>query len=419
MAREDWRPDWDEVKDIMRPIEEKEGDETPQVDLTRLSDSERDWRARIEEEDRQQHIRERKARLWTRMSWSSRREERPEKTKKRQRQAPRSGRGGLAAQVVPYAAIFLLAPFVNNPAWFYLLVLATAAPLALAAYSLRPLGAGAWLFRMLAPVLPAQAWLALRYALWNPTGTLTLVSLCVLAGSFYYIAAVRDKGRREDRPKHEKPNRESTPVLELQDRRQVRRARGKDEKSANLAYGRRLLLFVTLLASVSLLVPAALGLGMELRRPSPNKMNEFEEASLHDDKLMARRMNGAYEQLQPEEWGRKDREGKRRALQALLDVETDSLALERFDLRDPAVYAAVSGAGHMGVPAALLSGKGKTQERVRAMCHLAYHLMQLTVSKDVSMYRFEDMAKGYENARYDKYVAQWALREPEVDHAGW
>ncbi|MCL2299736.1 MAG: hypothetical protein FWC27_06270, partial [Firmicutes bacterium] len=329
---------------------------------------------------------------------------------------PRSGRWRLAAEIVPFAALLLLAPFVDNPPGFYLLVLITAAPLAAWAISLRPLGPGAWLFRMLAPVLPAQAWLAWRYAQWNPAGALLPVGLCVLVGSFYYIAAVRGKGPGEDR--HEKLVRQK-PVLEVRGRRQARRERSEEEKAASAAYGRRLLLFVTLLASVSLLAPAALGLGMELRRPAPNKMNEFEEASLRDDELMARRMNGAYEQLQPDAWGIKTREDKRRALQALLDVETDSLALERFDLRAPSVYAAVSGAGHTGVPSALLSGNSRAEERVRAMCHLAYHLMQLTAAGNAGLYRFEDMAKGYEDARYEKYAAQWALREPEVDHAGW
>jgi len=403
----------------MRPIEES--DEAPPAGAMPLSESEQDWQDKLAEEDRLQHIKDRKTHMRAQMDWPFRRRERPEKPKRRRLELRWSGGGGLAAQIVPFAALLLLAPFIDSPGWFYLLVLATAVPLALIAIPLRPLGPGSVWFRMLAPLLPAEAWLALRYARWNPWGTLALVSLCVLAGALYFVFAVRGKLRRregKERDKQETPGgRGYLPVLEVQGRRQARRTRGRDGRSADKVYRRRLLVLVTLLAAISLAVPAVLGVGMALRRFSPDEASEFELDSVRDDALMARRMNGAYEQLQPKAWGEKNREQKLQALQALLNIETDALGLDRFDLRDPMVYTAVSGKGHTGVPGALQSGKSRAEARVRAMCHLAYHLRQLTISKDVTMHRFEDKAKGHEDSRYAEYAGKWENRLPEVDHA--
>jgi len=412
MAKKPWKSGWDEDGD--RPIGEQD-EAPPERGAPAMSETELEWQDRLAREDRQQQIKDRKIRARPRFAWPLLHRERPEKPEKR-RSAGEGPR--IAAQVVPYAALLLLAPFIDNPVWFYLLLLFTAVPLALAAISLRPLGHGGRLFRMLAPLLPAEAWLALRYGLWNPVGALVLVGLCALLGSLYFIFAVRDRGEREGRDRAERPGRSSQqPQLEVKGRRQERRERSRSEKAASLAYGRRLLLFVTLLAAISLAVPAVLGLGMALVRFQPNEASDFERASMQDDELMARRVAGVYGQLQPDQWELLSRDHKRKALQAMLDLETDSLGIDRFDLRDPMVHTAVSGAGHFSVPQALLSGKGKSDDRVHAMCHLAYHLMQLSVTENVTLHRFEEMADGYANTRLKLYAAQAALQEPEVDHA--
>ena len=300
--------------------------------------------------------------------------DRPESAETPDRPRRKTGWGPAAAQIVPCAVILLLAPFISGPARLYLpLLLLTGVPLAIAALRLRP---RAWLFRLLAPLLPVLAWFALRCGQWNPAGALVPMALCALIGLLYYLFSRR--GKRHS--------------------------------------GERVLLFVTVLTAVSLLAPAALGLGLALRRPAPNAVQELDTLSLHDDITMTRRMNSAYAHLLPDKWGEMERGDKLAALQALLDVETDSLGIDRFDLRDPMVYTAVSGAGHVSVPKALLSGKEKAEERVRAMCHLAYHLMQLSVSQNVDMRRFEDRAGGYENSRYAQYAAMWQNREAENDH---
>ena len=388
MAVDKYGIDWDEVGDIMRPYRTKDD---------ALSDTELEWRDKIEKEARQQ--RSLKKRLSARADRPQKQKKKPEKPaepekpeeteepeepaepKEPGRPRARANWGPAAAQIVPCAAILLLAPFVSGPARLYLpVLLVTGAPLALAALKLRP---QAWLFRLLAPLLPIEAWLALRYGLWNPAGALVPVLLCALVGLLYYLFARRKQAA--DLP-------------------------GRQKK------GRRILLFVTVLTAASLLAPAALGLGLELRRPRPTRIEALDTQSLSDDALMARRMNSAYERLQPEPWGRAERGDKLAALQALLDVETDSLGIDRFDLRDPMVFTAVSGGGHTSVPKALLSGKEKAETRVRAICHLAYHLMQLSVSQEVNMRRFEDSAGGYENTRYALYAGIWENREAENDH---
>jgi hypothetical protein len=146
--------------------------------------------------------------------------------------------------------------------------------------------------------------------------------------------------------------------------------------------------------------------------------NSVEEQSLTDDALMARRMNGAYGHLQAGAWAEMKRQARLDALQALLDVETDDLGLPRFDLQDPAVLAAAAGNGHADIPSLLLSGNAKGEQRVRAICHLAWHLMQLTTYENTNIFLFEQAAIGRENSRYDKYAAQWDNQPPEVDHAG-
>ena len=388
--------------------------------IDRNEDTERDWRDKIDREARQQRSLKQRLRPWA--AWPRKRKEKPaepaEAEKPEMPDRPRArtnflfngnvaiqaeepeelgeleepaapGRplsaranwGPAAAQVVPCAVILLLAPFISSPAGLYLpVLLVTGVPLALATWKLRP---RTWLFRMLAPLLPMEAWFALRYGLWNPAGALVPVLLCALIVSLYYLFSRR---------------------------KQEADLAGRQKK------GRRVLLFITMLTAASLLVPAAQGLWLELRRPSPTSVEDLDKQSLGDDAIMVRRMNSAYERLQPEQWGWAERGDKLAALQALLDVETDSLGIDRFDLRDPMVFTAVSGAGHTSVPKALLSGNENAETRVRAVCHLAYHLMQLSVSQEVNMRRFEDSADGYENTRYALYAGIWENREAENDH---
>lgn len=367
-----------------------------------LSESERDWQDRLARENRQQHKKDRKTRARARMSWPF---GRAGSGRRAEARAYWAGRGEMAAQIVPCAALLLLAPFIDNAPWFYLLALVTAAPLALAAITLRPLGHGGWLFRMLAPLLPAEAWLALRYGLWNPAGTLLPVGLCALAGALYFILAVR--GRRERR-REDGDGQGFRPELEVKDRRQARRARSGAEKAASMAYGRRLLLFVTALAAISLAVPAVLGVGLALHRP---QLMETDPARQQDDAYIAQRMTEAYENMLPEVWGTFTRAQKEEALRTLLNAEIDFLELPYYyELRDPAVLSISRGRGETSVAAALYSGKSRTELRVRAICHLAFHLRQLTISGqkggDLRIMRpFEEDAKAYEDARWAKYAA--------------
>ena len=383
-----------------------------------MAKGERDWELKVAEEDRQQHRSEARSRrrIWPGMSLRHKKE--PKQKGKRGAALARTGWMRVAAQIVPIAAILLLAPFVSGPGEFYLLTLLTAVPVTAAALLLRPLGPQAWTLCALTPLLPVEAHFALRYFSWNPGGALATVSVFALAGTLYYIFGLRGRGPGRDTPKPETRNAQLE--LEVQGRRQARRTRGEDEKQAAKSHNRRFLLFLVPLLCVSLLIPALLGLGMRLRRPAPNVIEEgsLEEQSLTDDALMARRMNGAYGRLQEDLWAQAGRQEKLDALQALLDVETDRQEIRRFDLRDPAVLALAEGEEHTGVPAALLSGASKAELRVRAMCHLACHLMQLTTSGNTSILRFEDAAKAYEDARYSAYVNTWDNREAENDHAG-
>ena len=406
--------DWSQVDDILHPINEEKATAPPPRGNT--PDTEREWQKKRAQEDlntrRAQRERDRQftSTKQKRLAWPKGRLQKQRQQKQRPLAAAPAAEAvaqaaeaaevtaqtaeaavpatetaaktawlPAAAQVVPYAVMLLLAPLIKGEAGFYLLVLVTAAPVALAAILLRPLGRWAWLLRAVAPLLPLEAWFALRYFLWNLGGALALAGLCALAGLLYYGFAVRGK------------------------------ARGGDKS-------RGVLLFVTLLAAVTLLVPAALGVGLQLYRASPNERDDFAAQSLEDDELMTRRMNGAYELLQPEQWALMGREKKLEALQALLDVETDDLGLPRFDLRDPMVFTAVSGSGHTSVPAALFSVNTRAEQRVRAMCHLAYHLKQLTISENVNMRWFEEEAAGRENNRYAAYANRWENREAEIDH---
>jgi len=418
MAKDNWTPDYDELKDILRPMDEANETPPPQNNGLRLKESEREWIVKREAEDRRQQITGRKTRLWARLSQPFQRKEKSEKQKQQRPREALAFQAPAVAQIVPYAAILLLVPFVGGPVVSYLLVLfVTAVPLALAALRLRPLGPRAWLFRMVAPLLPMEAWFALRYGQWNPAGALTWMGLGVLAGLLYYAFAVRDK----ERGKPSRPVLVDNPKIPLEQRiearRQARWDRGEGGKEADKSHSHRLLLFVTLLAAASLLIPAALGLDLALRRPNPNEVLPLETQSLEDDALMTRRMISAFGQLQPDPWGRSSRQDKLQALQALLDVETDEMGLkQRFSLRDPRVFTAVSGAGHTSLAAALLSSRASAELRARAMCHLAYHLKQLTISEHVNMRWFEEEARGYEDARYIVYAGKWENREAENDH---
>ncbi|MDR2687722.1 MAG: hypothetical protein LBB75_08205 [Oscillospiraceae bacterium] len=395
MAKDEWvEPVWSEVGDIMRPYDASDDARQPEGGPPAAADGNRKRRrprAGLRRRGQPGLTLLRKPKL-------------EEISKKRQRAAfARAYRLRVAAQIVPWAVILLLAPFIGGPGGFYPLALLLAAPAAAAALLLRPLGRRAWMLRALIPLLPVEAWFALRYFAWNPGGALGLLSLFALAGSLYYISGLRGKGSgKEPGP----------------GRRQARRARGGDDKQAEKGRRRRFLLLAVPLLCAALLLPALMGLATQLRRPAPNAPTELEAQSRADDVLMARRMNGAYGNLRPEAWAQMDRGEKLKALQALLDVETDRQDIRRFDLRDPTVLAAAGGGGHTGVSAALLSGKAKAELRVRAMCHLAYHLMQLTLSGDVNMSRFEDEAKAFEDARYAAYANTWDNREAEIDHAG-
>ncbi|MCL2494081.1 MAG: hypothetical protein FWE98_00305 [Oscillospiraceae bacterium] len=290
-----------------------------------------------------------------------------------------------AAQIVPCAVLLLAAPLISGAAGFYILVLLTAVPAVAALLLLRPLGRWSWPARALAPLLPVELWFALRIFAWEPALTLVLFGIFALVGSMCYLF-LRAKLPTEDNRKKNKVQ-------------------------------RRFLLFIVPLLGVSLLVPALLGLRLELYRPSPNEISAFEEQSKHSEEDMTRRMLIAYGALLPEGWAKlKGRGEKLEALQNLLDVETDRMEIPRFDLRDPMVSACVGGAGHTGVPAALLSGNAKAEVRVRAMCHLAFHLKQLTIAADVNLRGFEDLAKKYEDHRYQDYVLKWENQPVEVDH---
>ena len=342
----------------------------------------------------------------------------PEEKEKRERRAAIARAYWLraAAQIAPWAAILLLAPFISGPGGFYLLVLLLGAPVTAAAILLRPLGRQIWILRALAPLLPVEAWFALRYFSWDPRTALALVILFVLGGPLYFALRnkVPGKGGPNSEARHARLERET------KRHRQARRTRGKDDTAADKGRKRRFLLFVVPLMCAALLAPALLGLGLQLYRPSPNVIeeNSLEAQSLMDDVLMARRMNGAYEHLQPEAWQQAGRQDKLKALQALLDVETDRMGIRRFDLRDPTVLAAAGGDAHTAVPALLQSGGAKADLRVRAICHLAFHLKQLIISEGVNLQRFEEEAGIYENTSYNAYLYVWENREAEIDHAG-
>jgi len=418
--------DREEVSDLVRFFDEAEPDDAAQPGggKPRATPGEQDWQRKVAEEDRQQHKTEARSRrrIW---GMSLRRRAGPQKKKKKHGAAlARVYRMRVAAQVAPWAALLLAAPFISGPGGFYLLALLTAVPATAAALLLRPLGPKAWVLRALVPLLPVEAHFALRYFAWDPGMTLALVSVFALSGSLYYIFGLRGKGPGRDTSRPETRNAQLE--LELKGRRQARRARSDDEKQAAKGYGRRFLLFVVPLMCVSLLIPALSGFVMQLRRPAPNVIREgsLEEQSLTDAALMARRMISAYEHLQAGAWSDMNRRAKLAALQALLDVETDRMEIkgsdgeiQRFDLRDPAVLAAASGPGHTSIAAALLSGSAKAELRVRAICHLAYHLKQLTLFNDVNIHLFEAQADAYEDARYGAYVYSWENREAENDHA--
>jgi len=400
---------WEDVEDIMRPYDASD-------DAPKAKEAERDWRLKVQEEDRQQHKSEARSRrrIW---GLSLRRESEPDKKKKKRGGAiARAYQVRVAAQIAPYAAVLLLAPLISGPGGFYLLVLFLAAPATAAVLLLHPLGRRAWLLRALIPLLPVEAWFTLRFFAWDPGMTLVLVSAFALAGALYYIFAIRAKRPGMDAPKLKAED--ARPELEVRVTRQIRRDRSDNEKRAGKERGRRFLLFIVPLTCTALLAPALLGLRLQLLRPAPNEVKSFEAESLENDALMVRRMNGAYEHLQEDKWAQASHQKKLEALQTLLDVETDELGIERFDLRDPVVLAAAAGNGHAGVTALLLSGAAKGELRVRAMCHLAYHLMQLTVFEDADIFRFEAAAQGHEKSRYDKYTAQWNNQETEIDHAG-
>jgi hypothetical protein len=155
-----------------------------------------------------------------------------------------------------------------------------------------------------------------------------------------------------------------------------------------------------------LALPAALGVGLSLRRPTHT---EVDPARRQNDAYMAQMMAEAYTNMDPAAWKTFSRKEKVNALQALLNVELDYLNMPYYyDLNDPAVLSISQGQGETSVAAALLSGKAKTELRVRAMCHLAFHLRQLTVSKadgDPWMIPpFERDAMTYENTRYKQYT---------------
>jgi len=399
--KEDWRPEYDEMKDILRPIEKPE--ESPaqasapppkgnapthaQTFKQKFTEAEREWQAKRAEEERQRRRSDAKAQRLM-FALPIRREARPEGQEKRRENAVLGAWPHIASLVVPCATLLLLAPFIHGTGEFYLLALLTGAPVALAAALLRPPEKQGWLLWAVAPLLPVEAHFTLQYFRWSPGGALMSVGLCALAGVLGCIIALRVKEG------------------------------GKEVKEAGRLRSHRILLFAALLAAFSLLIPAALGLGLQLYRPNPDGLTTLEADSLRDDALMTRRMNGAYERLQDDKWAQANRQKRLEALQALLNAETDAMGIDRFDLRDPMVLATVSGTGHTSVPAALLSGKSGAEERVRSMLHLAYHLKQLTLSRDVDLRRFEAAAKGYEDNRYAEYVAKWANREVENDHAG-
>ena len=344
--------------------------------------------------------------------------EKPEEKEKRERRAALARAYWLrvAAQIASYAVILLLAPFISGSGGFYLLVLLLGAPVTAAAILLRPLGRQAWILRALTPLLPVEAYFALRYFSWNPGTALALMSFFALGGALYL--AMRGKNPGKGGPNSEA--RHARLEREAKRNRQARRTRGKADTAADKGRKRRFLLLAVPLMCSALLAPALPGLGLQLYRPSPNvvEKDSLEAQSRTDDVLMARRMNSAYEHLQPEAWQQAGRKGKLEALQALLDVETDRMGIRRFDLRDPTVLAAAEGGDHTAVPALLQSSGAKAELRVRAICHLAFHLKQLTVSEDVNLQHFEKEAGIYENTSYNAYLYAWENREAEIDHAG-
>jgi len=399
MAKNDgWRPEYDEVKDIMRPYEASDDTTQPEGGAPEIPEGERDWRAKRAEEDRQQlksKARSRR-RIWPGVSLGGKAG--PKKKKKRGAALARLYRMRVAAQLAPYAALLLLAPYVSGPGGFYLLVLLTAVPATAAALLLRPLGPKAWTLRALTPLLPLEAHFALRYFAWNPGGALALASAFALSGSLYYIFGLRGRGPGKDTPKPETRN--SQLELELKGRRQARRTRSDDEKQAAKGHSRRFLLFVVPLMCVSLLIPALLGFGMQLRRPQAGAMPQRSEAYL------TQRMEEAYTDMLPGVWGSLGRADREAALQTLLDTETDNLKIPRYRLRDPAVLSIGAGQGG-SVAALLLSGKDKTELRVTSVCRLAWRLRQLHIAQEADLDSYEADADAYARSRYIAYVELW------------
>ena len=373
---------------------------------------ERRWQAKMAEDNRQRNRKQRKQREPEQDKPPKPPPKRAKAPKRKKKPKVRRKNAALArwlyaaVQIVPYAALLLLAPLIRRPLEFYILALLLAAPAAIAAVVLRPLGPNAWVLRAAAPLLPVEAWFALQYFSWNPVPTLALLGLCVLAGVLCYLITMRGKKKAGE-------DEEDTPEQEPEGGQEPKPAEPDPKERV-----RRFLLRVVPLACALLLLPALLGLRLQLYWPKPSVPDAFEQESIEKDEVMARRMNAVYGNLQADVWVQADRSERLANLQALLNTETDRMEIDRFDLRDPAVLATVQGKGHFGISAALMSGSGKTEERVRAMCHLAFHLKQLTISEQVNMRGFEDEAKGYEDFQYQTYVNLWNNREMETDDAG-
>jgi len=385
----DWRPNWDEISDLMRPIGEEAAaaavatatmaaaaEPAPEAEIApRKSYGQALWNEKKDEEDRQQ----RKLARQMRRLWDSHEERDATVREKRdawQKLLKLRTNYVMAflRHYAPYALLLLLAPQMNHNIVFfsegeaigqlpYWLILGAATlPLALLSLWLRPIGDHPF-FRFSALLLPIELYFMLRFAsrtgrLWLPFALLILCTLSVLISHLGSLSAGTRKAKKSPAPDGNFPSAVEAAIAQ----KHLEDFNG-DKPSLMKEHWRRVLCYSVPCMAALLLVFAVAG-----ALPEPRDDGLFTAIAQEEARY-------GLSQLSQKHWAGLSSREKREAMQLLLNLEADALNISRFSLGDESIFS-LGSREIMSVRRALRTGKAQAEARIRAVCYAAYYRMQ-------------------------------------------
>jgi len=391
----DWRPNWTEVSDLMRPIEEGAAPAVPAAAAATMVEQKQPeleeahqktygqalWDEKKDDEDRER----RKLAKQMRRLWDNPDEQEEQNSQQNNLRVSRESWQkflklrtnfvmAFLRHYAPYALLLLLAPHVMEGIVFFdeggeamfrisywVILFAPIIPLTLLSLWLRPIGDHPF-FRFSALLLPIQLYFTLQYAsrtgyLWLPFALLIACTLIVLLSHLLSLFMGARKPKKKPAPGGQLPN-----VMETAIAQKHEDDLNGGKSSMMKEHWRYVLCYSVPCMAALLLAFAVMG-----ALPESPDTGLFTAISQEESRRSLMHLSQRY-------WAGLSSREKREAMQLLLNLEADHLEIGRLSLDDEAIFGLRSESrGAISIRRALRTGRAQAEARIRAVCYAAFY----------------------------------------------